>query len=91
MRGSLKMIDAECRAARVNHTSLPAGPVAFPPLVVRNCQNSHHVSNDTVEQAVWIAVEDVSAGPSSEERPSIGRKRDLLDGMSQLSEKPVFR
>lgn len=75
----------------MNHASLPADPVAFPPLVVRNCQHSYHVSNDTVEQAVGVAVEDVSAVPGSEERPSIRRKRNLLDGMSQLSEKPVFR
>jgi hypothetical protein len=75
----------------MDHASLPAGPVAFPPLVVRNCQHSHHVSNGTVEQAIWIAVEDVSAGPDSEERPAIGCERDLLDSMSQLSEKPIFR
>jgi len=81
----------ECRASCGSHASLPADPVAFPPLVMRNCQHSHRVSNDAVEQAVWIAVEDVSAGSDSEERPSMGRERDLLDGMSQLSEKAVFR
>jgi hypothetical protein len=58
---------------------------------VRNGQHSHHVSNDAVEQAVWISVEDVSAVPGPEQRPTVGRDRDLLDGMSQLSEKTVFR
>lgn len=48
----------------MNHASLPADPVAFPFLVVRNCWHSHHVFNGTVEQAVWIAVEDVSAVPA---------------------------
>jgi hypothetical protein len=68
----------------------PAGPVAFSLLVVSNCQNSHHLSNDPIEQAVWISVEDVPAGFGFVEGPSIGRDRDLLDGMLQLIEKSVF-
>ncbi len=69
----------------------PACPVAFSLLVVSNCQNSHHFSDDAIEQAVWISVEDVPAGFGFVEGPSIGRDRYLLDGMLQLIEKSVFR
>src|SRR5690349_9437952 len=66
----------------------PAGPVAFSPLVVRNGQDSHHVSGNPVEQAVREPIEDISAGSTAIGRPPIGRPRHLLDGVSQLSEEP---